>query len=125
MIQPFDDAVDRAALGSVDHRIGGRAEQLARGDHVGAPEVHHRVAVGERGGLVQQNDPLAVEEVTQLHRVGVVRISRQRARWVRLLPCRWIRHPVLQVLVPEDGRTLADVAQLPGDIAAGERLSRA
>jgi hypothetical protein len=50
MVQGIDLSADAAALRHVDDRKSSGVDDVSSGNHVGAPEEHHHVAVAVRGG---------------------------------------------------------------------------
>ena len=105
----------------VDERIRRHLKEIAARDDVRSAEVDDDVAVGVGARDVDDLNAVAVEEVTQLHRLHVKGVGRPRVlRQHCLLTCRRAQM-VQRVLVGDDRRALAGVGDVAGDVAAGER----
>src|SRR5205814_1996368 len=93
--------------------------QIAGRDDVGLPEEHEAVAVGVRGGLMDDVHAFAVE-------VELLVVTEERARWPRRgrrreLPVHTRAHALVRVEVRENLRALCRVADIASDVAAGNR----
>ena len=124
-IQPVDHAVDRAAVLHDRSPDTTTVEKMSPAAMTSEPrKPHQAVAVGVRGRLMNQLDALAVEEVTQLHRVGVVGVGRLRVGRRLLFASLGLDQPLQHVLVRENRRAFTGIGDIARDVAAGERRAR-
>ena len=97
VVERLDLAVDAAAVLRVDHRIAREIEDVARDDHVGAPEHDDAVAVGDGVRLVEQLDAVVVMRFAAA--LLEIRVARHRLVWrLRVLQA------VRDVVVRDDRR---------------------
>ena len=122
LVEPGQHARDAAAARQIDHRVADGGEDVARGDHVRAPEEHHAVAVRMRGRQVDHLHGLAVvEEVLARAREGLRRPGRDRRR--RLRPG-GRAEPVEGLLVGDDLGPRPEARAHLGDAASRRRQPR-
>ena len=127
-IQSVDDPLQTAAVREVDRRIAIGDVNIAGADHIGTAEIDHGVAVGMRGGLMQQLDRLAVE--VQILAAAEVGIAGLRNEGNLGLAGRRIDHALEHVIVRQDlhdlplqiARRVADVALILSAAEAGQRF---
>ena len=65
-------SLQASAFREVDDRIAGGHKDVAGGKNIGAAKVNHAVGVGMGGGLMNDLDGFAIEEVAEIQHVGVI-----------------------------------------------------
>ncbi len=119
-VQAVEHALNRAALGEIDHRKARSVEHVPGHEHVGSAEVHQAVAVGVGRRLIHHLNAFPVQHQLALRlprfdRIGARRPGRHRKR--RLL-AGGRRHPVQDALLGQDRRVVT-VDECRSPVAGG------